>query len=115
MDSPDMIPDNLVELDPLIFGGGGVISVDGGTQLMYVAEEILLSSEYELTGILPRKFGEEESNEAHFLLTFKGRINNTERAGAMTVMMDFNTTMALLKQLRTSVARTPLHLRGSDK
>lgn len=104
------------ELDEILYGGVRV-PVSGEEmrpgEMFFVAENTILVHEWESLVTKPIKFGEIREG-VYFLTTFKGKVNNKDELGAVTVAMDITSVMALIKTYRAHVMKLPLEHRTTE-
>lgn len=110
-------------MDEILYGGGMSVPVRGSdgpdesnvvSDMFFVAPDSLLADAFESVVTKPMKLGEAPRNEVYIMVTFKGRLNNENRLGAVTVVMAPEMMLSLFTTLRKQYGNIPINLRTSD-
>lgn len=100
------------EDDPLFYGGGQampVISNEGVSQ-QYIAADIILSNEFEVSVAKPGEL-DAAQDEPAWIITFKGRTNLGRELSAVTIVCDTKMATALIKSMRLKLTQVPVEFR----
>ncbi len=102
----------MTSADEIFYGGGETISImnEDGLSNLFVSPNLMLTNSFEVTSVKP---GELASNQevAAFLATFKGVSARDKGMMSVTLVMESEAIVALIKMLRMKLAEVPVHLR----
>lgn len=107
-------------MDEILYGGGQSVPVRAGNQpdesqvisdMFFIAPGTILSNEFEIVATRPIRLEGAPEEEAYVLLTFKGKVNNENKLGAVTVVMAPEMLRALLQSGRQTYSTIPLEHR----
>jgi hypothetical protein len=98
--------------DKVLYGGGDKLTLmmPDGLDEQYITADILLSNEFELAVVAPGQLDPDQKEPA-FLITFKGRSNNTRGLTARTLVFNPEMAYALFKSLNQRWRELPIEFR----
>lgn len=106
----------LAAMDGDLYGGTRVtVSSDGieTGDLFFISDDAILVSDIEAVVSRPMEFPEIPGEErVYFFLTCKGRKNNSDELGSVTIVLDWPKSADLIKMMRALTARVPLEYRS---
>lgn len=101
-----------------VFYGGTSIPINDGpdesnvvSDMFFVAPDTLLVDEYEIIATQPIKLGEESEKEVYVLVTYKGRINNEDKLGSLTIIVRPEVIKNMITNFRHTYLAIPVELR----
>lgn len=106
------IEPKLTDQDNAVLYGGHVEPVinEQGMSTQHVALDILLTNEFDMLLLKPGELGPEQTDPA-YLMTFRGRGNNSTELQAITLICDAQMGRALMKALSAKWQEIPIELR----
>jgi hypothetical protein len=98
--------------DKFMFGEGEKLTLmmPDGLDEQYISSDVLLTNEFEMAVVAPGELDPDQEEPA-FLVTFKGRSNNTRGLTARTLVFTPEMAHALFKSLNKKWRELPVEFR----